>query len=74
MERTAAQLVQFARENDMPWPHHYDGKYWDNEFGRRFSIRELPTAFLLGRDGRLVTTDVHGDKLEAALERLLGVP
>jgi len=74
MERTAAQLVQFARENDMPWPHHYDGKYWDNEFGRRFSIRELPTAFLLGRDGRLVTTDVHGDKLEAALSRLFGAP
>jgi len=74
MERTPAQLVQFARENDMPWPHHYDGRYWDNEFGRRFSIRELPTAFLLGRDGRLVTTDVHGDKLEAALSRLLGAP
>ena len=74
MERTAEQLVRFARENEMPWPHHYDGLYWDNEFGRRFSIRELPTAFLLGRDGRLVTTDVHGDKLGAALERLLGAP
>jgi thiol-disulfide isomerase/thioredoxin len=34
MERTAEQLVQFARENAMPRPHHYDGKYWENEFGR----------------------------------------
>jgi thiol-disulfide isomerase/thioredoxin len=74
MERTAGQLVQFAREQDMPWPHHYDGLYWDNEFGRRFAIKELPTAFLLGQDGRLVTTDTHGEKLEAAVQRLLAAP
>ena len=74
MERTAEQLVRFARENDLPWPHHYDGRYWDNEFGRRFSIRELPTAFLLDREGKLLTTDVHGEKLEAALSRLFGPP
>ena len=37
-------------------------------------VAGLPTAFLLGRDGRLVTTDVRGDKLEVVLERLLGVP
>ncbi len=74
MERTAEQLVQFARENAMPWPHHYDGKYWENEFGRRFSIKELPTAFLLGQDGRLVTTDTHGDKLDVAVRRLLAAP
>lgn len=74
MERTAEQLVQFAREQDMPWPHHYDGQFWDNEFGRRFAIKELPTAFLLGKDGRLVTTDTHGEKLEAAVRRLLAAP
>ena len=68
------KLTDFTRDRKMPWPQHFDGRYWDNEFGRRFSIRELPTAFLLGRDGRLVTTDVHGDKLEAALSRLLGAP
>ncbi len=71
MERTVEQLVQFTREQDMPWPHHYDGLHWDNEFGRRFAIKELPTAFLLGKDGRLVTTNTHGSKLAAAVERLL---
>jgi thiol-disulfide isomerase/thioredoxin len=71
MEKTAAQVIEFARQNDMPWPHHYDGQYWANEFGRRFAIHELPATFLLGKDGRLVTTDTHGAKLDAAVSRLL---
>ncbi len=71
MEKTAAEVNEFARKNDMPWPHHYDGQYWSNEFGRRYAIAEIPTAFLLGKDGRLVTTETHGDKLAAAVERLL---
>jgi thiol-disulfide isomerase/thioredoxin len=71
MEKTAKQVNQFARENAMPWPHHYDGKSWDNEFGRRFAIHEIPAAFLLGRDGRLVTTETHGARLDAEVRRLL---
>jgi thiol-disulfide isomerase/thioredoxin len=71
MERTAAQVDQFARENDMPWPHHYDGKYWDNQFGRRFAISSLPATFLLGKDGRIATTEAHGEKLAVEIERLL---
>jgi hypothetical protein len=29
-------------------------------------------SFLLGKDGRLVTTDTHGAKLDAELQKLLG--
>lgn len=72
MEKSPEQLKQFLVEQRMPWPQHYDGRYWDNELGRRFAIRSLPSTFLLGRDGRLVTTDTHGDKLAAEIERLLG--
>jgi hypothetical protein len=33
----------------------------------------LPTVFLLGRDGRLVTTDAKGERLEPAVRSLLGL-
>ena len=71
MEKTAADLNEFAQKNDMPWPHHYDGQFWSNEFGRRFAIHEIPAAFLLDQTGRLVTTETHGGKLDAAVGRLL---
>ena len=73
MEKTAAQVNEFAMKNDMPWPHHYDGKYWDNEFGRRFSIHEIPAVFLLGKDGRLITTEAHGERLDREVGRALGL-
>jgi thiol-disulfide isomerase/thioredoxin len=65
------KLIKFAGENGMDWPHHFDGEYWSNEFGRRFAIASIPATFLLGRDGRLVTTEVRGEKLGAEIERLL---
>jgi thiol-disulfide isomerase/thioredoxin len=73
MEKTAAQVNEFAMKNDMPWPHHYDGKYWDNEFGRRFAIHEIPAVFLIGKDGRLITTEAHGEKLDREVKRALGL-
>jgi thiol-disulfide isomerase/thioredoxin len=73
MEKTAAQVAEFARANGMSWPTHYDGQYWDNELGRRFAIRMLPTVFLLDRSGRLATTDAKGEKLEPAVRSLLGL-
>lgn len=73
MEKTAAQVVEFAQANGMPWPHHYDGEYWNNAFGRRFAINVLPTVFLFDRNGLLVTTDAKGEKLEPAVRRLLGL-
>jgi thiol-disulfide isomerase/thioredoxin len=71
MEKTAEQVNDFAQKNAMPWPHHYDGKYWENEFGRRFAIHEIPATFLIGPDGRIAATDVHGEALEPAISRLL---
>lgn len=73
MEKTAAQVVEFAQANGMPWPHHYDGQYWNNAFGRRFAINVLPTVFLFDQNGLLVTTDAKGEKLEPAVRHLLGL-
>ena len=72
-ERTAEQVSAFVRREGMSWPHYFDGKGWDNRWGRTFSIAELPTGFLLDRSGRLVHLDNHGSKLEANVRKLLGL-
>ena len=73
MEKTAAQVAEFAQANGMPWPHHYDGQHWNNAFGRRFAINSIPAVFLFDKDGLLVTTDAKGESLEPAVRRLLGL-
>lgn len=66
------KLVKFVADEQLAWPHWFNEKGGSNPFGKRYNIRSIPATFLLGRDGRLVTTDTHGAKLDEALQKLLG--
>ncbi|MEY4299053.1 MAG: hypothetical protein RIR25_289 [Verrucomicrobiota bacterium] len=46
-------LKKFTTENKMTWPQFFDGKGWDNEIAKRFSIKSVPTMWLLDREGKL---------------------
>lgn len=66
-------LLNYTAANGMPWPQHFDGKFWKNEFARKFAISAIPAMFLLDREGRLVSTNARGEKLETEVKRLLGL-
>lgn len=72
-EKTAAQLKEFIVKEAMLWPQHYDGKWWDNEFSRRFALGSIPATFLIGKDGRIYSTENHGEHLEKNVRHLLGL-
>jgi thiol-disulfide isomerase/thioredoxin len=64
-EQTAAKhaaarkkLLDFAAKENLPWPQHYDGKYWNNEISRgRFNINAV--------------VNIRGPQLETEVRRLL---
>lgn len=77
-EQTAAKhekakkiLNDYTTKAAMPWPQYYDGKYWKNDLSTRFAIASIPAMFLLDQDGKIVSTDARGEKLEAEVKRLL---
>ncbi len=72
-QKTAEQVLAFAREHHMPWPQYYDGTYWANPVGKKYGIRGIPAMFLLDRDGMVVSTNARGSKLGPAVKRLLGL-
>ena len=63
-------LTKFIKDKEMPWPQYFDGKGWDNEISTRFGVSSIPAMWLVGKDGKLVSTNVRGG-LEAAVEREL---
>lgn len=65
------KLVKFIAKENLTWPQWFNEKGGPNPFGKKYNIRSIPATFLLGKDGRLVTTETHGAKLEAELEKLL---
>jgi thiol-disulfide isomerase/thioredoxin len=71
-DKTAEQVVAFANEHGMPWPQYYDGKYWSNDLGLKYSIREIPANFLLDKTGRIAAVDAYGAGLDAEVSKLLG--
>ena len=77
-EQTAAKLakarqklVEFTAKEQMPWPQHFDGKYWKNEFATQLGISLLPSMFLIDQAGRVVSTQARGEALEREVKRLL---
>lgn len=65
------KLIDFTAKENMPWPQHYDGKYWKNEISTRYAIDAIPAMFLLNQDGKVVSTSARGPKLETEVKRLL---
>jgi thiol-disulfide isomerase/thioredoxin len=53
-DRDKEALEKFVADHEMPWVQYFDGKTWDNDYGRKYGIRAIPTMWLVGRDGKVV--------------------
>ena len=72
-EADKQKLINFTAREKMSWPQYFDGKHWENEIARRFAIDSIPTTLLLDKTGKVAVTDPGGKKLEAEVQRLLGL-
>ena len=62
-----------ALEKDkMNWPQVNDSGEWDAKTGLEWKVFQLPTSYLIDKDGRIVAVDLQGKELEKALKDLLG--
>jgi len=66
-------LLSFTQQNGMVWPQYFDGMGWSNAMAARFGIRSIPAMWLVGKDGKLITTNARGD-LAGEVEKALAVP
>ena len=68
------KLFDFINPRGFTWPHHYDGKYWNNDIARgRFDVHSVPATFLLDQTGAVAVINTRGPQLEADVKRLLGL-
>lgn len=65
------KMLAFAAENQLPWPQYFDGKWWKNDISSRYSITAIPAMFLLDQEGKVVSTNARGVRLEIEVSRLL---
>jgi len=55
----AGKLAQFTRDNHMPWPQIYDGKYWNAVVARQYGIQSIPRPILVDGDTGVILAEGH---------------
>jgi peroxiredoxin len=63
---------KFAAVQPMPWTHAFLGDPSQFKESAEWGLRNLPTTYLIGPDGRIIATEVHPDALESTLATALG--
>lgn len=72
LDSDKAALERMTKERGMAWPQYFDDKQWQNDLARRFGIRAVPTLWLIGKNGKIASTNARNG-LEAQVAQLLGL-
>ena len=64
-------FLGFTKKHAMPWPQQFDGQGWNNPYAVKYGVRGIPEMWLVGRDGKVTATGLHGSQLTAKLDLLL---
>lgn len=71
--RTKEHFLAFLEREKMPWPQHFTNEGWKNEYAQQLGVKSIPAEFLIGRDGRVVSTEARGESLEPQVRQALGL-
>jgi thiol-disulfide isomerase/thioredoxin len=64
------KLENYVRKENIPWPQYFDGKMWDNELGKDFGVRNLPTMGLVDKAGVLRFANARNEVSERVRQLL----
>ena len=78
LDATPEAAQKYVEENKLPWssifPKNEDEREWSNPLVAYYGITGIPTAILVGKDGKVVNMNARGPVLGEELETLLGPP
>lgn len=70
----AEALAAYTRENGMPWPQVFDGRFWQAEVAQLYMVQAIPAAFLVDGDtGKIVAAGdaLRGENLARTVDQAL---
>ena len=61
MESQKGRWISAIQQDNLTWPYHVsDLKKWDCEPAKNYGVRSIPRAFMIDRNGMIVSTQVRG--------------
>jgi len=70
LDQSRDKLSKFVEKEKMPWPQHFDGQGWKNEYAVKYGIQGIPAMWLIDKKGNLVDMKARGG-LDEKVEKFL---
>lgn len=71
-DQSKEKFLEFTKKEKMTWRQYFDGLGWGNKVGKAYGIRAIPAMYLLDKDGRVITNNARGGRLEEVVRKELG--
>ena len=64
LDNDEKRLRDHLKKHEIPWRQVYSGKRWDSPIAQQYGIRNVPSGWLIDRDGTLISQQASGVLLE----------
>lgn len=71
LDSNKERWLKAIEDDGLEWQHVSDLQGWGNAFAKEYSVNSIPANFLVDQNGKIVATELRGDKLPQKLEELL---
>ncbi len=72
LDQNKQKWVQAIAKDGLIWENHVsDLKFWYSKAATDYGIEAIPATFLIGKDGIIIDTNLHGNALESEVKRAL---
>ncbi|GAB3502895.1 TlpA disulfide reductase family protein [Spirosoma knui] len=71
LDKGKAEWLRAIKNDNLPWTHVSDLKYWQSEAAQQYGVQAIPATFLLDKEGKIIAKNLRGQALEQKLEEVL---
>ncbi len=71
LDNDEANLREYLKEKNITWRQVFSGKGWDSPVARQYGIYSIPNMWLIDKDGKLISNNARGKKLESLVVEAL---
>jgi len=72
LDDNLGRVAAFVKSQELTWPQLVSNAGQEHPIANYYGVYQVPTTFIVGRDGKVTAIDLFGEELEEEIERLLG--
>jgi len=74
LDQFKSSWIDAIEKDVLPWKHVSDLNGWKNEVALIYGVSGIPDNFLIDAEGKIIKTNLRGEKLDTVLEEIFSQP